>query len=78
MDVEIGRHVTLDLVEELAELDGAVTREALADDVAGGDVEGREQRSDAVALVVVSAASVLRRATWPGRRGNMGWLRSSA
>ena len=55
MNVEIGRHVALDLVEELAELARAMAREALADDLAGRHVERGEQRGRAVALVVVGA-----------------------
>lgn len=43
MNVEIGGHVGLDLVEELAELAGAVLRVAAAEDSAGGDVEGGKQ-----------------------------------
>src|ERR1700716_416728 len=61
MDVETVRHVGLDLVEELAELGRAMAREAFADHAASGDVEGCEQRGDAVALVVVTAARRLAR-----------------
>src|ERR1700730_18076629 len=43
MDVEIARDGRLDLVEELAELGGAMAAITLADDVTCGDVEGREQ-----------------------------------
>src|SRR5260221_2528999 len=49
MHVEIARHVCLDLVAELAELGGAVTRIALADHPPGADVEGGEERGGAVA-----------------------------
>jgi hypothetical protein len=55
MHVELGGDVPLDLVEEAAELAGAVAIVALADDDAGGDVEGGEQRGRAVAGVVVAA-----------------------
>ena len=39
--------------QELKELAAAVTREALSDDLASGDVEGVEQRSGAVTHVVM-------------------------
>ena len=51
VDVEVGGNVVV--VEELAEFLAAVTAEALADYLAGSNVEGREQRGRAVALVVV-------------------------
>ncbi len=54
MDVEIVGDVGFDLVQELAELGRAVAGIALADDTAGGDVEGGEQGGDAMALVVVA------------------------
>ena len=73
MDVETAWDGSLDLVEELAELGGAVAAVALADDLACRDVQGGEQRGRAVALVVVASP-----AGWPGRIGSMGWLRSSA
>ena len=56
MDVEIGRNVGLDGVEELAELPGAMAGEALADDLADLHVERGEQRERAMPLVVVGAA----------------------
>lgn len=46
----------VDGVEETAELDGAVLRAQVVDDLAGGQVQGREQIGDAVALVVMRAA----------------------
>jgi hypothetical protein len=55
MDVEFARHRGLDLIQELAELDGAMATVALADNLAGGDVEGSEQRGRAMANVVVAA-----------------------
>lgn len=61
MDIEVGWDVGLDLVEELAELNGTMTREAFPDHLAGGDVEGCEQRCDAVALVVMTATGHLAR-----------------
>ena len=54
MDIETARDGGLDLVEELAELCGAVTGIAFADDLARRDVECREQRGRAVARVVVT------------------------
>ena len=47
MDVEVARHVGLDLVEELPELAGTVLGVAAADDRTGGDVERGEQRGSA-------------------------------
>ena len=44
-----------DLVEEAEELLRAVALDHLAGDLAGGDVEGRQQAGGAVALVVVGA-----------------------
>jgi hypothetical protein len=55
VDVEAGRDVGLDLVEELAELARAVLRVATADHRAGGDVEGGEERGGAMARVVMAA-----------------------
>ena len=55
------RHVDV-LVEEAAELGGAMAGEAFADHLAGCDVEGREQRGCAMALVVVAPAC---RLAWP-------------
>ena len=55
MHVEIAGDGCFDLVEEIAELAGAVARIALADDGAGGDVERGEQRRRAMALIVVAS-----------------------
>ena len=55
VDIEIIWHIGLDLVEELAELGGAVPGIAFADDFAGGNIECGEQRCRAVALVVVGS-----------------------
>ena len=65
MDVEPLGHVGFDLVEELAELGGAVACEALADHLPGCDVEGGEQRGRAMALVVMAHT---RRLAWPHRQ----------
>src|ERR1700686_4957396 len=79
MHVKISRHGGLDLVEELAELDGAVAPVAFSDHSAGGNVEGGKQRGGAVTLVVVAAPRRLGRAhrqAWvgPGRRPGLGIL----
>jgi len=54
MDVETGRDLRIDLVEELAKLKGTVPAMKLTDDLAGLSVQGGEERSGAVALVVMS------------------------
>ncbi len=59
--------VAVDRVEELAQVDGAVTAMHLADDSAGGDFQGREQRGRAVASVVVAR---LARAAWATAAGS--------
>lgn len=69
MDVEIGRHAGLDLVEELAELAGAMLRVAAAEDGAGGDVEGGKQRGRTMTRVVVAAPRDL---TGPHRQEGLG------
>ena len=55
VDVEVGRHFLVDAVQETSELDLAVPTLGLADDPAGDDVEGREQRRGSVPPVVVGA-----------------------
>lgn len=55
VDVEPGRNIAVDHLEEVEELPGPVAAITLADDRAGGDVEGGEQRGRAVALVIVGA-----------------------
>ena len=55
VDLEVGRHVGLDVIQELAELRAAVAPVALSDDLACGDVKGCEQRGGALALVVMGA-----------------------
>ena len=56
VELEIGRNVGLDVIQELPELSAAVAPVALSDDRPGGDVEGGEQRGRAIALVVMSAS----------------------
>ena len=56
MDVEVVGDLGFESAPELKELAAAVTRKALSDDLAGGDVEGGEQRGGAVAHVVMGAS----------------------
>src|SRR5215469_10086092 len=53
--VEIGWNRLLDLGQEVAEFDRAMTLVAAADDLAGGNVQGGEQRSRAVPGVIMAA-----------------------
>ena len=53
VDVEIGGHVALDLLEEFTELLCPVPPHARADDGSGFHIERREQRGGPVALVVM-------------------------
>ena len=55
MDVEVVGDPGFESAQEFEELPAAVTREALPDDLAGGDVQGREERGGPVAYVVVGA-----------------------
>ena len=55
MNVEIGRHGLLDLREEVAEFDRTVTLIAAANDPAGGNVQGGEQRGRAMPRVIMAA-----------------------
>jgi hypothetical protein len=59
MNVEIGRHGLLDLREEVAEFDRAVTLVAAADDPAGGNVQGGKQRGRAMPRVIMCISSDL-------------------
>ena len=52
VNIELWWDVSADLIEELSELDRAVAGKALADDVASGLVQGREERRRPVALVL--------------------------
>ena len=51
--VLVRRHLALDSIEELAELDGAMSASALADDVPGRHVKSGKQGRRPVPLVVV-------------------------
>ncbi len=55
VDVEVGRHLRVDLLEEVEELGRPVPLVAFADDEARGDIECRKQRGRAVADVAVGA-----------------------
>lgn len=55
VDVEFSRDGPLDSGEEFTEFDCATPLIAAANDPAGGNVEGGEQRGRAVALVVMAA-----------------------
>ena len=57
------------VAQELAEFDRAVTLVAAADDLAGGDVQGGEQRGRAVPLVIMAAPLDL---PWPHRQQRLG------
>jgi hypothetical protein len=74
MHIEIGGRIALDLVEELAEVAGAVASHAFADDSSGFHVESGKERGGSVSLVVACAQLRVPR----GRIGNGGWVRSSA
>ena len=69
MDVEVGGHGALHLVEEGAELARPVPLHAAPDDRAGGGVEGGEQGGRAVALVIMAAPLRLAR---PHRQHRLG------
>src|SRR5271169_179983 len=56
MDSKIGRNGAIDLIQEFAELDGAMAWPALADDRPGGNVQSREKAGGAMAFVIVGAA----------------------
>ncbi len=73
MDVQAGRDRLVDDREELLEIKGPVAAETLADGLAGGGVEVREERRDPVVLAVLRQP---RRC--PGRIGRTGRVRSSA
>lgn len=55
MHVEVGWYGGFDLIEELAEFDGAMAGITLADHPAGSDVERGEQRGGAMTFVVMAA-----------------------
>ena len=55
MNFEVRRHRVLNLLEETQELLMAMTGVTAADDFAGGDVQGREERGGAVAVIIMRA-----------------------
>ena len=56
MDVEVVGDLGFESAQEGQELPCAVARKALPDDLAGGDVQGREERGGPVAHVVVGTS----------------------
>jgi hypothetical protein len=69
----IGWHTGIDTVREFAEFDRAMMTMRLAQHFAALDVQGRKQRSGAMALLVG-----VRRSACPGLIGSNGAVRSSA
>ena len=65
MDIEIVRHIGIDLTKKRQKFLGAVSLEASSDHLAGGNIEGGEERRRAMPLIVVSAPFSL---TWPHRQ----------
>src|SRR2546427_4398921 len=65
VDIEVGRHLGFDRVQELAELDGAMAAVQLADHPAGFQVQCGEQRGRTVPLIIVGPS--LRLARTKGR-----------
>jgi len=59
MNIEFGWYADFDLVEELAELGGAVAPVALANDPSGRNIKGGEQRCGAMSFVVMAPSSRL-------------------
>src|SRR5258706_10630941 len=55
MDGKISRNGTIDLIQEFAELDGAMALPALTDYRSRGDVKSSEETGGAMALVIGSA-----------------------
>src|ERR1700738_3035853 len=64
MDGQISGNCTIDMLQELAELNRPMAWPALADDRSRGDIQGSEQTGGAMALVVVSSTLGL-----PGQDG---------
>lgn len=71
--VEVGRHLSVNLLEEVEKLGGAMPLVAFADDKSRGDIERCEERSGAMTDVAVGAALGI-----PGIIGRTGCSRSSA
>ena len=56
VDIEVRRHVGVNVFQEAQKLLVAMTRPALGEDLAGGDIQGREEGGGAVAEVAVRDA----------------------
>src|ERR1700688_4715103 len=67
MDGKIGRNGAIDLLQEFAELDGAMAWPALADHCSRGDVQSSEKTGGAMAFVIVGAALGLAGQHWKNR-----------
>jgi len=57
MHVQLRRDVHFDRKQELQEPCAAMAPMQLADDLSGGDIQGREQRRSAMAFVIVRTAT---------------------
>ena len=56
VDIEVRRHVGVNVFQEAQKLLVAMTRPALGEDLAGGDIQGGEEGGGAVADVAVRDA----------------------
>src|SRR5215211_2885063 len=80
VEVQMGRGLVVDRLEEGEELLGAMAGQAFADDLAGCHVEGGEQGGGAVALVVMghgAGAAFLEGQAGLGAVERLVWLFSS-
>jgi len=68
MDGKIGRNGAIDLLQEFAELNGAMAWPALPDHGSRGDVQGSEKAGGAMTLVIVGAAFGLARQSYYNAR----------
>jgi hypothetical protein len=73
VNVQLGRHVAFDGVEEAAKLHGAMAALGLTDQGAGFSIQRGKQTGGAVTGIIVGAAFDL-----AGRMGSSGAVRSSA
>ncbi len=71
VDIQVGGHRGIDVVEELAELHRAMARVASADHLAGGNLKGSKERGGAMTGIVVSAPLDLPRTHWQQRSGTI-------
>jgi hypothetical protein len=67
---QLNRDGTINLIQEFAELDGALAWPALTDHRSRGDIQRCEEAGGGKALVIVSATL-----NWPGSMARIGWLR---